>query len=679
MEKIKIMSLSVRYVTAFCLLLVFSINSFAQIKAFDLSRMDTSVDACEDFYQYANGGWMKNTQIPASQARWGSFNILNENNNKMLKEILDAAAQAKAGEGTSLQMIGDFYATCVDEEAIEKAGTTALAPYFKQIDNIKNTKDLQRQVAMFHGMGINALFGFGVFADSKNTAINIANANQGGLSLPTRDYYLKEDAKSVEIRAKFVEHVTNMFKLLGDSPEKAAADAKVVLDFQTRLAKVSMTPVELRDPEKSYNKKNLVQLTEMSPTFSWKDYLTARGISQVQEVNIGQPDFFAELSKMMTEVPLENWKTVLRWNLTTATAARLPKAFVDENFNFFGKYLSGQKEMQPRWRRCATAMDNNLGEALGQEFVKKAYTPEAKKKMDEMIDNLFVAYRERINSLEWMSAETKQKALAKLSTIKRKIGYPDTLRGYAGLKIDRSSYLENTLRSAQFQIARNLKDVNQPVDKSRWFMTPPTVNAGYNPLFNDISFPAGILQPPFFNANADDAINYGAIGGGIGHEITHGFDDEGSQYDADGNLKSWWTPEDRKKFEERANCVVEQFNAYEVLPGLNINGKLTLGENIGDLGGLILAYNGFKKSLAGKPRPANIDGMTPEQRFFLGWAQVWAAKSTPEIQRVLVASDPHADPLYRVNGPLSNMPEFAEAFGCKVGQKMARPNPCQIW
>lgn len=670
---------SIRYAMTFCLLLVFSINAFAQIKAFDTARLDTSADACEDFYQYSNGGWLKNTEIPASQARWGSFNILNENNNKILKEILENAAQAKAPSGSSLQLIGDFYATCIDEAAIEKAGTTVLTPYFQQIDKIKDVKGLQQQIALFHSRGIGAFFGFGVFSDAKNSSMNVANANQGGLSLPTKDYYIKDDAKSVETRAKFVEHVTNMFKLLGDSEAQAAANAKVVLDFQTRLAKVSMSPVELRDPEKSYNKKNLVQLTEMSPNFSWTAYLTNRGIPQVKEVVIGQPDFFAEFSKMMEEVPLDQWKTLLRWTLITGTASRLSKAFVDENFNFFGKYLNGTKEMLPRWRRCATAADNNLGEALGQEFVKKAYTLEAKKRMDEMIDNLFAAYRERINGLDWMSAETKTKALAKLATIKRKIGYPDKLRGYDGLKIDRNSYLENTLNSAQFQIARNSKDVNQPVDKTRWGMTPPTVNAGYNPVFNDISFPAGILQPPFFNASADDAINYGAIGGGIGHEITHGFDDEGSQFDGDGNLKSWWTPEDRKKFEERANCVVDQFNKYEVLPDLFINGKLTLGENLGDLGGLILAYNGFQKSLNGKPRPANIDGFTPEQRFFLGWAQVWAAKSTPQIQRVLVASDPHSDPRWRVNGPISNLPEFAKAFGCKEGQKMVRKDICRIW
>ncbi|HRH46061.1 MAG TPA: M13 family metallopeptidase, partial [Pyrinomonadaceae bacterium] len=578
-------SFSVRYAITFCLLLAFSINSFAQTKAFDTSRMDTSADACEDFYQYANGGWLKNTEIPASQARWGSFNILNENNNNTLKSILESAGQAKAPAGSSLQLIGDFYASCTNEDEIEKAGTTALNPYFQQINNIKDVKGLQQQIAAFHSMGIGNIFTFGVFSDAKNSSMNVANANQGGLTLPTKDYYLKDDPKSVETRTKFVEHLTNMFKLFGDDADKAAANAKTVLDFQTRLAKASMSPVELRDPEKTYNKKDLAQLTEMSPNFSWTAYLTTRGIPQVKEVIIGQPDFFAEVSKMMTEVPLDQWKTNLRWALITSTANRLPKAFVDENFNFFGKYLSGQKEMLPRWRRCASATDNNLGEALGQEFVKKAYTPEAKKRMDVMIDNLFAAYRERINNLEWMSAETKTKALAKLAAIKRKIGYPDKLRGYAGLKIDRTSYLANTLSSAQFQIARNLKDVNTPVDKTRWGMTPPTVNAGYNPVFNDVTFPAGILQPPFFNANADDAINYGAIGGGIGHEITHGFDDEGSQFDGDGNLKSWWTPEDRKKFEERANCVVEQFNGYEVQPELFINGKLTLGENLGDLGG----------------------------------------------------------------------------------------------
>lgn len=378
-------------------------------------------------------------------------------------------------------------------------------------------------------------------------------------------------------------------------------------------------------------------------------------------------------------MPLDEWKTYLRWMLINSSASLLPNAFGDESFNFYGKFLSGAKERQPRWKRCVNAADNSLGEALGEEFVKKAYQPAAKKKMDEMIDNLFAVFKERVNNLEWMSDQTKKQAQLKLASFKRKIGYPENLRGYKGVKVDDKAYFANTKNVSRFLIARNLKDAGNPVDKTRWGMTAPTVNAGYNPLFNTITFPAGILQPPFFNFEADDALNYGAIGGGIGHEITHGFDDEGSQYDAEGNLKSWWTSEDRRKFEERAACVVKQFDEYEVQPGLNINGKLTLGENIGDLGGLIVAYHALQKSMEGKPRPATINGLTPEQRFFLGWAQVWASKSTSEALRQQVLSDVHANARFRVNGPLSNMPEFAEAFGCKAGQPMGRKDVCLIW
>jgi putative endopeptidase len=404
-----------------------------------------------------------------------------------------------------------------------------------------------------------------------------------------------------------------------------------------------------------------------------------RGVPPVTEVNIGQPDFFVELNKMMSDIPLDQWKTYLRFMLLNSSANSLPKAFADENFKFFGMYLSGTKEQQPRWKRCVGATDGTLGEALGQEYVKRAFTPEAKKRMNELIDNLFAAYKERISQLDWMSGETKQKALAKLASYKRKIGYPDVLRGYQGLAINRKSYLENSRNIGKFQIARNLQDIGQPVDKTRFGFTPPTVNASYSPQTNTITFPAGILQPPFFNFAADDAINYGAIGAVIGHEITHGFDDQGSQFDADGNLKSWWTKDDRAKFEERASCVANQFSGFEVQKGLFMNGRLTLGENIGDLGGLTGAFVAYQKALEGKSKPENIDGFTPEQRFFLGWAQVWAGKYTPEAERLQVAGNPHALPRWRVNGPLSNLPQFAQAFGCKSEKPMVRAVSCKIW
>lgn len=666
--------------TLFSLALMFvCTGASAQSKGFETTRMDKTADACTDFFQFANGTWLKNTEIPSSESRWGTFNILGDNNNAILREVLEAAAKSKSPAGSDAQLIGDFYASCMDEAAIEKAGAKPLSPFFKQIAAIKSTEDLARQIALMHNSGIPSLFGFGGGPDLKNSSMVIVNASQGGLSLPNRNYYTDTDAKSEETRQKFMEYMTSMFRLLGDKPETAAANAKTVMDIQMRLAKAALAPVELRNPDNRYNKMTVTAAQEMTTNFPWATYMTTRGVPSVSDVNVGQPAFFKEMNQMLKDVSLEDWKTYLRWMTINSAAPALSKNFADENFNFYGKYLSGAKERQSRWKICVQATDGNLGEALGQEYVKRAFTPEAKARMDELIDNLFAAMKERINNLDWMSDETKKQAQLKLSTFKRKIGYPDVLRGYKGLTVDRDSYAGNVLRSGEFQIKRNLQDIGKPVDRTRWGMTPPTVNAYYSGVFNEIAFPAGILQPPFFNMAADDAINYGAIGGVIGHEISHGFDDSGSRFDHEGNLKMWWTAEDRKKFEERAACVVKQFGEYEVQPTLFIDGKLTLGENIGDLAGLTIAYDAFKKSLEGKPRPQNIDGFTPEQRFFLGWAQVWAGKYTPEAERQQVKGNTHSLPRWRVNGPLSNMPQFAEAFGCKDTSAMVRKDVCEIW
>ena len=670
---------SLRYLTALTVFLCVYSSAMAQTPAFDITRIDNSADACTDFFQYANGNWVKNTQIPAAYSRYGSFNILADNNNNALKEILDADVQANAASGSDVQLIGDFYASCMDEAAIEKAGITPLNPYFKEINGIKNAKDLQREIAMMHNMGIPVLFGFGAGADAKNSSMNIANAGQGGLSLPNRDFYLNSDAKSQETRDKFRVYATNIFKLLGDAPEVARGKAQAVIQIQTRLAMASKSPVQLRDPQKRYNKRTLAELSEMTPNFSWTDYMAARNVPTVEEINVGQPEFFTTVNQMLADVPLINWKIYLRWMAINSAAPRLSKAFVDENFDFYSKYLNGTKEQQPRWKRCVAATDGAVGESLGAEFVKKNFTPAAQARVSELIDNLFAAYRDRIEMADWMAPETKEKALLKLNAYQRKIGFNTNPRGYAGLKLDRKSFFQNTRDVAQFEINRNIKDVGQKVDKTRWGMTPPTVNAYYNASYNEIVFPAGILQPPFFNANADDAINYGAIGAVIGHEITHGFDDSGSQYDAEGNLKMWWTPEDRKKFDERASCVADQFSGYRIQDGLNINGRLTLGENLADLGGLTMAYAAYQKSLEGKPTPPNIDGFTPEQRFFLGYAQVWATKSTDAFERQQVLTDPHSNARYRVDGPLSNLPQFAQAFNCKSGDKMVRADACKIW
>ncbi|MBL8123112.1 MAG: M13 family metallopeptidase [Blastocatellia bacterium] len=661
------------------MLVTLGISALAQSKGFDTANMDRAADACMDFFQYANGGWLKKTEIPASESRWGTFNILADRNNVILKEVLETASKRKSATGSNDQLIGDFYATCMDEAGIEKAGTDPIKPFLQKIDEVNSKEDLQRVIAWFHDNGIPAVFGFGAGPDLKDSNAVLINAGQGGISLPNRDYYTQTDAKSVETRGKFVEHMTNMFKLLGDDADKATADAAKVMEIQTRLANASLTPVERRNPDNNYNKITFDAAQKLTPNFSWSAYTSERGVPAIADVNMAPAKFFTEMNAMIGEVSIDDWKTYLRWMLVNSAAQGLPKAFADENFNFFGKYLSGAKERQPRWKQCVQATDGALGEALGMEYAARVFKPEAKARMNVLIDNLMAAMKDRINGLEWMSSETKSQAQNKLSTFKRKIGYPDVLRGYKGLEIKRDSYAANMIRSNKFQIKRNFEDLGKPRDKTRWGFSPPTVNASYNPLDNVITFPAGILQPPFFNFEADDAINYGAIGGVIGHEITHGFDDSGSRFDADGNLKMWWTSVDREKFEQRAACVVDQFNGYEVQPGLFINGKLTLGENIGDFAGLTVAYDAYMRSLQGKKKLGKIDGFTPEQRFFLGWAQVWAGKYTPEAERTQVKGNPHSLPRWRVNGPLSNMPQFAAAFGCKTGQTMVRTNACSIW
>ncbi|HXD30325.1 MAG TPA: M13 family metallopeptidase [Pyrinomonadaceae bacterium] len=668
-----------RFIIAFVLVVSVNTATMAQTKAFDTANMDTSVEACTDFFEYANGAWLKTHEIPASQSNYGSFSILQDSNRDILHSILDKASAKRSPAGSSLQLIGDHYYSCMNEAAIEKAGKTPLKPYLDAIDRIKDVKSLATQLAAFHNTAIPGIFAFGAAADLKNNSAVIANAGQGGLTLPNRDYYVKSDDKSKETRAKFVEYATNMFKLLGYYDESAATYAKTVLDIQTRLAEHSLSQIDLRDPNNSYNKIPVADAAKAMPNFPLRDYMAARGVPVVTEMNLAHPKFFKEVNEMMKDVSIENWKTYLRFMLVNAAAPSLSKAFVDANFNFFSAYLAGTKEQQPRWKRCVQSTDNVLGEALGEEYVKIAFTKKTRDRANEMIDDLFWAFNARLNRLTWMSEATKVKAREKLASFRRKIGSNDHPRGYKGLVITRTSFAGNVLRYNSFNAKRNLADIGKPRDLTRWGFTPPTVNASYNSVNNDITFPAGILQPPFFNWAADDAINYGGMGAVIGHEISHGFDDSGSRFGANGDLKMWWTADDRAKFEERAACVVKQFDGYEVQPGLFILGKLTLGENIGDLGGLNVAYEAFLHSLEGKPRPANIDNFTPEQRFFLGWAQVWAAKYTSAAERLQVNSNPHSLPRWRVNGPLANMQQFAQAFGCRQGQPMVRKDACIIW
>ena len=647
---------------------------------FDPSRMDPSVNACDNFYQYVNGNWLKKTEIPAAFPSWGTWDILITRNREVSRDILDAASKDNgAAKGSSTQLIGDYYASCVDEPGIEAAGAKPLEPYFREISAVKNGDSLRTEIAKLHRLGIPVIFAFAAYPDQKNSAVNIANAFQAGLSLPNSDYYTNTDDKSKDIRDKFVAHMARMFRLLGDDEATAKKNADTVMAIEMRMAKASKDPVSLRDPKNYYTMMTVADAQKLTPSFDWGKYAKEVGAPAFTNINIGQPDFLREAGKMLTEVPIADWKTYLRWNVVNAFAAQLSKPFDDANFDFFSKTLNGIQEQMPRWRRCARNADNSLGEALGQEFIKTNFTPAAKKRMDELIDNLFTAYREHINSLDWMSDATKKQALTKLEAIKRKIGYPSKLRGYAGLDLSRRSYFDNSVRLAEFTTVRDLKDIGMPLDQTRWGMTAATVNAQYNPSFNDITFPAGILQPPFFDFKADDALNYGAIGIVIGHELTHGFDDQGSQYDADGNLKMWWTPDDRKKFDEKTNCVVDQFNGYEVEKGLFMNGKLTLGENLADLGGMAIAYDAFKKSMQGKSMNEKIDGYTPEQRFFIGWAQAWAENDRTEYARTLVQSDPHSLSQFRVNGPISNFAPFAQAFGCKLPDKMVREKQCTVW
>ena len=666
--------------SALCLFVIAQNSSSG--RGFDKSRMDETASACADFYQFANGAWLKQTSIPAAFPSWGSFDILAENNNETLHTILEDAAKNKSSKpGSTEQKIGDFYSSCMDQSKRDAEGVQPLSPYFDSVRKVDNVKSLASEIGYLQRNGISAPFGFGSGPDLKNSSMNIANAVQRGLSLPNRDYYTKTDEKSAKLREELVNHIISMFELLGDKHEIAVGRARTVMAIETRLARNSRGPAELRDPSTQYHIMGPQDLAKLTPHFAWNDFLSQLGLPATLNINIAHPEFFSAVDKMLTDISFEDWKIYLTWHILNSAASALSSNFETENFNFYGKTLQGRKEQYPLWRRCVAATDSNLGEALGQKYVERAFTPEAKLRMKTMIDNLIAAFRDRISSLDWMTKETRDQALAKLAAFKQKIGYPDKWIDYSKLSVSRDSYAANLIRSNEFDELRDLNKIGKPVDKTEWGMTPPTVNAYNNPVRNEIVFPAGILQPPFFNSEADDAINYGSIGAVIGHEITHGFDDQGAKFDLEGNVKDWWAAADLKNFHERSDCVVKQFDAYEVEPGLHEIGKLVSGESIADLGGLTVAYQAFLKSMAGKPRPANIDGFTPEQRFFLGWAQVWAEKSTPEYERLIAQSNPHPISRFRVNGPMSNIPEFASAFQCKPGDPMVRPSEqrCQVW
>jgi predicted metalloendopeptidase len=645
---------------------------------FSLSNLDRSCKPCDDFYEFAMGSWMKANPIPAEYPTWGTFSELRDNNLTAMRTILEAASKADAPAGSNEQKIGDFYTTCMDTAAIEAAGLKPISGELNSIEAIHDRKSLDAAIAKLQFEGVGVLFRFSSGQDIKDSSRVIAQASQGGLGMPDRDYYFREDEKSKQLRVDYEQHVAKMFELAGDAPDQAAAEAKTVMTIETALAKASRTRVELRDPEKNYHPMPLAEMNSLTPDWPWESFLREVGAPPVEQVNVRQPEFFKGMNQELSSVSLPDWKIYLRWHVIHASAPGLPERFVDENFDFYDRKLSGTKEILPRWKRCVQSTDRNLGEALGQVYVDKYFPPAAKARAKEMVNNLIAALRSDIPTLSWMGPETKKEALTKLEAFTVKIGYTDKWRDYSKLLIDRTSYAGNVRRSIEFEYARQLAKIGKPVERTEWGMTPPTVNAYYSSSMNEIVFPAGILQPPFYNPNADDAVNYGGIGAVIGHEISHGFDDQGSKFDGQGNLHEWWTPDDRKNFTERGDCVVNQFNGYEVEPGLHQNGKLVLGESIGDLGGLSIAYAAYEKSIEGK-RPKDIDGFTPEQRFFLGWAQVWGTNQRPEAARLQTNTDPHPLARFRGNGPLSNMEAFAKAFGCKKGDRMVREQACKIW
>ena len=650
------------------------------VPGFDVANLDKACKPCDDFNKYANGGWIAANPVPAEYPTWGTFNRLRDQSLNDLRSILDDAVKmTDAPKGSNEQKIGDFYYSVLDTKTRDAEGLKPLAPWLSRIDAVKDVQSLQETLAYLHTYNIDAAFGVGAAPDFKNASMNVAFAGQGGLGLPDRDYYTKDDEKSKSIREAYVKHVARMFELAGADAAKAAEHAKVVMAIETRLANASLTNVELRDPSKSYNMLDAAGRKQLSKNLDWERYFTNVGLPAIDKANIAHPVFFAELDKMLVEVPVDQWRTYLRWRVIDNLSGALTTDIETQAFEFGGRTLSGTKEQAPMWKRAVRAVNGNLGDPLGQVYVKRYFPPESKRRMTELVNNLKLALRDDLNKLDWMSDETRKQALAKLEIFAARIGYTDKWKDFSRLEVDRGAYAANAMRSRYFAFVTDIEKVNKPVDKSEWSYGPQTVNASYNPFTNTITFPAGILQPPFFNPTADDAINYGAIGAVIGHEMTHGFDDSGSQFDSAGNLRNWWTEDDLAKFKSRAKCIESQYDAFTIGDGTHLKGKLVNGEAIADLGGLKVAWLAYQKSLEGKPKPADVDGFTHEQRFFLGYAQVWAANHTPQFELLQTNTDEHALPRFRLNGTLANFPEFHKAFNCKAGDPMVRADLCTIW
>ena len=647
-------------------------------KTFDASATDKSVDPCTDFYEFSCGNWLKANPIPADQAMWGRFSELQERNRAILRDILEKASVNDPKRNAVDQKIGDYYASCMDDKAIETKGLAPLKPELDRINALKSKSELPDLLAHLHREGVGALFSVSADQDFKDATQVIASVDQGGIGLPERDYYLKTDAKSVELRKQYVDHVQKMFELMGDAPQKAAAEAKSVMEIETALAKVSLDVTSRREPANIYHKMSSEELQRLAPGFAWVQYFKTADTPDIKQLNVAVPDFFKGFETLISGTSLNNIKTYLRWHVIHASAAMLPDKFVQENFNFYNRTLVGQKEIKPRWKRCVAYTDADLGEALGIAYVERTFGAEGKERTLAMVDQIEKAMDADLGQIDWMTPETKKAAHEKLEKIANKIGYPDKWRDYSKLEIVRGDALGNSERANQFEFNRQMSKIGKPVDRKEWLMSPPTVNAYYNPQMNDINFPAGILQPPFFDKSRDETYNYGGIGAVIGHELTHGFDDQGRQFDGNGNLREWWTAQDNTAFNERGECIVKQYGGYVAVDDVKLNGKLTEGENVADNGGQRLALMAAMASLDEKSK-GSVDGYTPEQRVFMGWGQIWCENMTPQISRMLAQVDPHSPAKYRVNGTLSNMPEFQKAFGCKSNAPMVRQNACRVW
>ena len=649
-------------------------------RALDPANIDRGFGACQDFFMFANNGWIAKNPIPPAFSTWGAFTELTERNTIVLKGIVErAAVQRSTTADPSTKKLGTFYASCMDSTAAERAGLDPIADELHRVEQIADRRQLQDEIAHMHSLGFGGAFGFGSAPDPRNSTQVIANATQGGLGLPDRDYYLRSDRETQLVRDRYLSSMTAMFTLAGESSAAAATNAARVLALETALATAQQPRVSLRDPRARYHPMSIEQANAATPSFEWRPFLDVVGLPQLATVNISAPPFFRALGTELSTRPLDDWKAYLRWTVLSRTAGYLSSPFVDEAFRMSSAF-TGATVQQPRWKRCLVTTDQALGDALGREYVKTMFTAEAKEKMLEIVRNIRAVLHDRIQHADWMSDSTRREALRKLDAFNQKIGFPETWRDYADVDVRPGPFAANMIRVRTTEVRRDLARIGKPVDRAVWLMTPPTVNAYYSPSLNEIVFPAGRLQPPFFHPSYDDAANYGGIGGTIGHEMSHGFDDQGRQYDAEGNLRDWWTAEDARRYSERAQVVERQYGDYVVIDTLRLNGKLTLGENLADVVGVSLGYEALERALAGKPRPV-IDGFTPEQRYFLAYAQARLSVLRPEASRMMRATDPHSPGVFRVNGPLSNMPEFARAFGCKPGDPMVRPDSlrARIW